>query len=166
MTSAIHGRNELLRPISVFDNFVGQNSGARSATDPCEVYTFAVPEVIEELPHGIRCVSERLADSERDERRRSFLAEARRELARDLDKDGETVRSLRLGLGLSQAQLADRIGSKQPHVARIERGSENLHLNTCRKLADILQVDMNRLDAALRHQEEMLAMRMERDASL
>lgn len=68
--------------------------------------------------------------------------------------DGDTVRTLRLRKGWSQTQLAETIGTSQSHVARIERGDQNLAIQTCRRLADVLAVDMNALAQALRQQEE------------
>jgi transcriptional regulator with XRE-family HTH domain len=68
---------------------------------------------------------------------------------------GDTVKTLRLRRGWSQTQLAEAIGSSQSHVARIERGRENLSIQTCRRLCEALGVDMNTLDAALRRQESL-----------
>lgn len=64
-----------------------------------------------------------------------------------------TVRSLRLRMGLSQAALAKLIGSSQPHVARIERGTEDIQISTFRKLAEALGLDCNQMNEALRNQE-------------
>lgn len=61
----------------------------------------------------------------------------------------QSLRTLRLRAGLSQAELAARIGTRQPHIARLERGVDNMHLDTCRRLCAALQVDMNTLDRAL-----------------
>jgi transcriptional regulator with XRE-family HTH domain len=60
-----------------------------------------------------------------------------------------TMRTLRLRRGLSQAQLAEAIGTQQPHVARIERGQADPQLGTCRRIAHALGVDLNTLDQAL-----------------
>ena len=71
-------------------------------------------------------------------------------------EDGVTVRSMRLRKGWSQAKLAASLGTSQSHVARIERGSENLTIETCRRLCASLGVDMNTLDASLRRQEAVM----------
>lgn len=70
--------------------------------------------------------------------------------------DGDTVRTLRLRKGWSQSQLAKALGTSQSHVARIERGSENLYIGTCRKICSALAIDMNTLDQLLRRQEGLL----------
>jgi transcriptional regulator with XRE-family HTH domain len=63
------------------------------------------------------------------------------------------VRALRLRRGWSQSQLAEAIKTSQSHIARIERGTENVTIQTCRRLCAALGIDMNTLDQALRRQE-------------
>jgi transcriptional regulator with XRE-family HTH domain len=70
--------------------------------------------------------------------------------------DGDTVRTLRLRMGWSQTRLAEALGTSQSHVARIERGTENLAIQTCRKLAAALDIDLNTLDQALKRQEAIV----------
>jgi transcriptional regulator with XRE-family HTH domain len=50
------------------------------------------------------------------------------------------VTALRLKRGWSQKQLAGELGTSQPHVARIEAGTEDLRLSTIVKLAGVLGV--------------------------
>ena len=69
--------------------------------------------------------------------------------------DGQTVRTMRMERGWSQEQLAQSIGTVQPHVSRMESGRDNLMIDTCRKLCNAFDIDMNTLDAALRRQEEL-----------
>jgi len=84
------------------------------------------------------------------------LEEARQWVADTLHvEDGDTVRTIRLRKGWSQTRLATEISTSQSHVARIERGTENLAVGTCRKLCSALEIDMNALDKALRHQEAL-----------
>lgn len=70
-------------------------------------------------------------------------------------EDGVTIRTIRLKKKWSQAKLADEIGSSQSHIARIERGTENLSIETCRRLCVALDIDMNTLDCALKNQERL-----------
>lgn len=127
-----------------------------SCTESAQIFQFSVPSVPEVLPKRVRRVSERMATLERDPARAALLAEARKELAEEVLGEGATVRSLRMARGLSQTMLAEMIGSKQPHVARIEAGHD-IHMSTARKLAVALGLDMNGLDAALRHQDQRKA---------
>ena len=82
------------------------------------------------------------------------MREARQWAADTLYPNEEfTVRALRLRKGLSQTALAKLIGSSQPHIARIERGTEDIQTSTFRKLASALGIDCNQMDEALRNQE-------------
>jgi transcriptional regulator with XRE-family HTH domain len=64
-----------------------------------------------------------------------------------------TLRTLRLQRGMSQTQLAEAIGTQQPYIARIESGSADLRLETCRRLAAAMGIDLNTLDLALQRQK-------------
>jgi len=56
---------------------------------------------------------------------------------------GKQVRLIRLALGMTQAQLARRIGWLQGDIAKIESGkSENIGLVTLKKLAEALNCDL------------------------
>lgn len=98
-------------------------------------------------------VSDVIADWEQNPQRRAAMEEARRWAATALGDDGDTVRTLRLRKGWSQARLASEISTSQSHVAQIEAGTENVSVDTCRRLAAALTIDMNALDQALRQQE-------------
>jgi transcriptional regulator with XRE-family HTH domain len=100
---------------------------------------------------------------EKDESRRKAMEEARQWVGESFHgEDGDTVRTLRLRKGWSQTQLAEAIGSCQSHVARIERGDQNLAIQTCRRLSDVLGIDMNTLDRALRQQETLALAKVEK----
>ncbi len=49
---------------------------------------------------------------------------------------------LRLARGLTQAQLADMLNTKQESIARLESGSSLPSLSTVRKVADALDADL------------------------
>jgi DNA-binding XRE family transcriptional regulator len=91
-------------------------------------------------------------DSEPDGR--AELAKGRKWVAdKFYGEDGETIRSLRLHKGMSQVDLAELLGTSQSHIARVESGSENPLLATCRRLCNALEIDMNTLDNAMKLQE-------------
>ncbi len=50
------------------------------------------------------------------------------------------VTELRLKFGLTQAELAKKIGTKQPSIARMESGAELPSLRILKKIADALKV--------------------------
>jgi transcriptional regulator with XRE-family HTH domain len=53
----------------------------------------------------------------------AHLEQARRDLGRVFNEGSESLRSLRLAAGLSQAKLAEGAGATQSYVARIEAGT-------------------------------------------
>lgn len=120
-------------------------------TRPAQVIPFIAPTPVEApIPPGYTTIDEIVAKFERDPAMREELLDARRWVA-DTVLAGKpvTMRTLRLRRGLSQAQLAEAIGTQQPHVARIERGQADPQLDTCRRIAHALGVDLNMLDQAL-----------------
>ena len=107
-------------------------------------------------PPNFKHLSKVLADSEARPERKAALAEARKWLAEEFHSDSsDTVRSLRLQNGWSQVMLAEMLGTSQPHIARIEKGTENLSIETCRKLCAVFKIDMNTLNQLLRNQEAL-----------
>ncbi|MGW6557929.1 helix-turn-helix domain-containing protein [Streptomyces hydrogenans] len=81
--------------------------------------------------------SQRLTPAERTEYEKAY-AEA--ELALDL---GQMVYDRRTELGLTQTELAQRAGMKQPAISRIEGGGTVPTVPLLRRLADALDADLN-----------------------
>lgn len=62
-----------------------------------------------------------------------------------------SLRRLRYAAGLTQQELADRIGWKQPNIAALERdAAPNPTFDKLEKLAEALGTDLNSVGAALR----------------
>ena len=101
-------------------------------------------------PPGYETIDEIVAEFERNPQMSEELKHARAWIADSvLAGKPATLRTLRLQRGMSQAQLAEAIGTQQPYIARVESGSADLRLDTCRRLAAALGVDLNALDRAL-----------------
>ena len=68
-----------------------------------------------------------------------------------LDSNGrETLLSLRMKAGLTQAQFAEAIGQRQANVSLMESGARaNPQCRTMRAICEALHCSMNELDAAL-----------------
>lgn len=133
----------------------GAVAEATSKASQCVVFRFDdhATHGVETPPNHV-AVGDMVAKWEKDEKRRKAIEEARGWVADTFHaEDGDTVRTLRLRKGWSQIQLAKELGTSQSHVARIERGTENLVIETCRRLCGVLGIDMNTLDQALRRQE-------------
>jgi len=108
-------------------------------------------------PDGFTSMSDFVAELEATPETSKQLAEGRRWIGEKFySNSGDTIRSLRLAKGWSQATMAEKLATSQSHVARIEKGTENLARSTLRSLCAVLDIDMNTLDAALTRQEESL----------
>lgn len=68
------------------------------------------------------------------------LAEARKELGSRLEVARNVMR-LRIQRGLTQQQLAQMLGVKQPRIAQIESASANLQIDTLDRLAAVFGVE-------------------------
>lgn len=136
----------------------------RSEQVPCIVFRIESYLPAESAaPEKYITIGDLTAKWDKHESRRAAMEEARRWAATErIKKDGDSVKTYRLKNGWSQVQLAQAIGTSQPHIARIERGTENLTIDTCRRLAEALGVDMNTLDQALRRQQHIAERRMSR----
>lgn len=77
------------------------------------------------------------------------LEEARKWVGATLYPNERSLRTLRLSRGLTQSSLARKIGTSQPHLARMEKGRDDIRRDTMRRLCVALGVDMNTLDEAL-----------------
>ena len=83
------------------------------------------------------------------------LREARVELGREAyESNGRSLAALRLAAGLSQTQLARRVGTSQPHVARIENGKTDPGTDIVSRIAGALGVDPEKVFAAVRMARE------------
>ncbi|MBI2859282.1 MAG: helix-turn-helix transcriptional regulator [Chloroflexi bacterium] len=54
-----------------------------------------------------------------------------------------TLITRRTELGISQAQLAELVGTKQPAISRLEKGDSDTTLNTFFKVANALDLDIS-----------------------
>ena len=87
-----------------------------------------------------RSISSIIAEREKDPRKAAALARARKKIAGMLVDDASfSIAQLRLSKGLSQQQLAAKMGVKQPYIARIEKG-EDIKASTISNLAGALGV--------------------------
>lgn len=132
---------------------------ATSVAHPCVIFQFEDrANRWVDTPSQHTAINDLVGTWSKNEKRRAALEQARQWVADSFHgEDGDTVRTLRLRKGWSQAQLATNLGTSQSHVARIERGTENLAIETCRRLCVALGVNMNTLDEALRRQESLAA---------
>lgn len=62
--------------------------------------------------------------------------------AKEAFEVAERVRNARANLGITQTELAVRIGSTQPAVARLEAGGVSPSLDTLSRIADALGLEL------------------------
>jgi transcriptional regulator with XRE-family HTH domain len=58
---------------------------------------------------------------------------------------GQTVKSHRLALGLSQEELAHRAGLHRTYISDVERGARNVSLITLHRFAGALKITLSQL---------------------
>jgi DNA-binding XRE family transcriptional regulator len=72
------------------------------------------------------------------------LSEGRKWVADALyESEPCSLKALRLRAGLSQVQLAERVGLKQPNISEIESGKRTPSLDTLQRLAQALEVSVD-----------------------
>lgn len=157
MTQATPSASASSAPTKSFEKVVSQPGTATETTSRtrCQVFAFeAYTTPRPQPPAKHKAIGQLVGEWEQDGKRRAAMEKARRWVAETFQgEDGDTVRTLRLCKGWSQIRLAEALETSQSHVARIERGTENLTIETCRKLTKALEIDMNTLDQALKRQE-------------
>lgn len=158
MKQATHLHSASSEPTKSFEagNVSAVTATAKSTPVIAYYDDYANPPV--KTPAKHQSITDLMAELEADADFRDDIQQARAWVADEFyAEDGDTVRTLRLRNGWSQAQLAEKLATSQPHIAKIERGKENLHISTCRKLCLAFGIDMNTLDAMLQRQEAIFA---------
>lgn len=93
-----------------------------------------------------------VADHESNPKRAAALSQARKKLAAvayGRNPPNQSLAALRLAKGLSQAGLAQAIGTQQSYIARIEKNGSDLRAATIKKLANVLGVTCDQIIAAV-----------------
>lgn len=81
---------------------------------------------------------------------RRQMASARRWVGRRVNAgQPATLAAFRLARGLSQKQLAERLGTSQSYVARLEAGKIDPQFSTVRRVCSELGIDLARFARAL-----------------
>lgn len=90
-------------------------------------------------------IKARIAKLEKNPKRAEALAKARQRIGVALQRadttQEHTLAAMRLRAGLSQAKLANLMGTQQPNIARLEKNPAGLQAATVLKLAHALRVD-------------------------
>jgi DNA-binding XRE family transcriptional regulator len=124
-------------------------SNATATEKVATVYFFNDFVVVDKPKHGFVTMDDFLADIESDEELSNDLPDGRRWVAEKFYKDNNSLSRLRLEKGWSQKQLAEKLNTKQPYIARIENGNEDIRLSTIKKLAKVFGTDINKIIEAI-----------------
>ena len=116
-------------------------------------------------PNGFVEINDLVEEHEHDPHRKAHIEAGRKLVAERYSASIRGLAALRMKRGWSQRNLADAIGVKQPHIARLESGHNDPSLSTLRKLATALGTSV---EEVARHLElpagEMRAGNAERSA--
>lgn len=107
------------------------------------------------LPEGYIDIDDLVAEHERNPERKAHLAAALGHLADRYPEHIRGLAALRFRRGWTQRDLADAIGVKQPHIARLESGQNDPSLATMRRLAAALGVPVEEIVRELQSQENV-----------
>lgn len=121
-------------------------------TDGAIIYSIEERVVYAPLPHSYKEVDDVVMRYEADARKAAALSRARQRLFEAQRQNGPlrmTLADLRLRKGLSQRQLAEKLGTSQSRLSRIESGLDDILLSTFEKLASALEVSRDDLAEAI-----------------
>lgn len=121
-----------------------------TALDPLLVICVDVDLSSREVPDGFVGLRELRTKRAQNPRRQAAVERARQRLAGYVSGGSETLKSFRLSHGLSQQEFAERLGTTQPYVSRIEKSPSNAGVDFMRRLCQVFGIDMNRADELLK----------------
>jgi ribosome-binding protein aMBF1 (putative translation factor) len=115
-----------------------------------------VQSIVSQVRHTGINIHERIARLERNPARAAALSRARQRLgawiAEEMPDKG--LAALRMKAGLSQAKLADLMGTQQSNISRWEKTPGDMQHSTMKKLAQMLGVSTNEVVDAIERQEQ------------
>ena len=136
-------QNDLFRPTSSSESVILNEPIARASTESvATIYVFNDFVEVKKPKNGFVSMDDFLADLERDSNFSESLPEGRKWVANSFYKDKNSLSKLRLEKGWSQKQLAEKLNTKQPYIARIENGIEDMQLSTIKKLSKIFGISI------------------------
>jgi DNA-binding Xre family transcriptional regulator len=143
----MHARRESWQPTTSLESPTTEHSSL-SGIPPLpssdgKILSLVRVETSAPVPERYASIEDVVARAEKDERKKKALGLARQRLAqRSYSGAARSIAGLRLKRGMSQADLAVAMKTSQPHIARIEAGTEDLRMSTLEKLAASLDVSL------------------------
>lgn len=121
---------------------LGANATVGFACYPVVIFHNQRLEQLVPANHGER-ITERIARMEGNPKRAAAMAKARQRLGQWMANEGPEphgLAALRLSAGLSQKQLAEKLGTQQSNISRWEANRGDIQLSTLKSLAEALGV--------------------------
>jgi DNA-binding XRE family transcriptional regulator len=123
---------------------------AKATPDPLIVICVDNDISDQPVPAGFVSWKSRREVRTRDPARVAMVEVARQRVANAYFGEADTLKAFRMAHGLSQQGLADRLGSTQPYVSRVERNPSSAGVSFMRRLCESFGIDMNRANELLR----------------
>lgn len=131
-------QKDLFTPTSRLESVTLNQPISFAATEAvAAIYIYSDFIAVSKPKNGFVTMDNFLADLESDSEISEALPVGRKWIADAFYKNKNTLAKLRLEKGWSQKQLAEKLNTKQPYIARIENGIEDIQLSTIKKLAKI-----------------------------
>lgn len=125
----------------------GQASALKTATSS-QILSFEMPSPRSALARKHSKFSKLRSKLESNQEDADALAAARKQIADTYFQSAPvTLKVLRMKAGLSQQALAKAVNTKQPHIANIENGRQNMMFETAALLSQALGVSLDELYA-------------------
>ena len=115
-----------------------------------QVIVLATVESPAALPEGFVDIDTLVEQEEQNPQTAAAIADGRKIVAEQIyGTTNQPFSYYRLLKGWSQKQLADKVGTSQPYIARLETGGVDPQVGTLRRIAEALEVSVSALLDAL-----------------
>lgn len=150
MILTIQSQNESLQHTrsSNYPEFKRFTSNQYSTSTHGKVISIETGFVHAPVPEDFKEIDQVIESFEKDPKRALALKAARVRLSKEVSQT-PTLASLRLGAGLSQLELAKKLGNSQPSYSKIEAGKTDVLFSTFELLKEILNVSRDELATAI-----------------
>ena len=151
MTQAIRLQREFSKPTTISTSPSIRRVVSETSTGFGPIAIIEAQVVFSPIPKDYMAINQVVAQFESEPHKAVALRKARKRLAdRSRSEDATlTLAAIRLGRGLSQSALAQKISTSQSRLSRIETGIDEIYFSTFEKLKTALNISRDELATAL-----------------
>lgn len=150
MTQAIRLQREFSKPTTISTSPSIRRVVSETSTGFGPIAIIETQVVFSPIPKDYMAINQIMAQLESEPQKAVALRKARMKLAdRSRSEDAPSLAAIRLGKGLSQSALAQKISTSQSRLSRIETGIDDIYFSTFEKLKTALSISRDELAAAL-----------------